>query len=79
MSTVDTKICPTRPRCGREFQPASFDEESVMREGTSDEFLVVRIRPWPRDVVSVADSIAREPGAYSCGCAAIGHAPTAKM
>ena len=49
LSTVDTKICPRLPTCGREFQPASFDEESVMRRAQATN-TVVRIEAMAGNV-----------------------------
>ena len=42
LSSVETKICPRWPTWGREFQPASFEEESVISRAQATK-TVVRI------------------------------------
>ena len=49
LSTVETKICPRWPKCGREFQPASFEEDRVMSKEQATK-TVVRIEAMAGNV-----------------------------
>jgi hypothetical protein len=49
LSIAETKICPRWPTCGREFHPASFDEDRVMSSAHATN-TVVRIEAMAGNV-----------------------------